>query len=268
MKIQASPWASLSPRTGAREAGPASAGKAASPTPAAAPLPTHANADTTPEQALSQSLSDALRAMRERMDKPKLPARSAASDMAQGWQKAMLKEKLEMLRKMMALAGNDAGSRRAIAQQLAQVARELKALGEAAGAPPPEAGQAAPPASDAEAGASAQSVAGTDATQALQETPTPPADSQAASQSGTQAGWTEGADGKTPAEETTPGEQAKDASQGIRQEEQADPALQEMVAKLKQLLAQLKQGARGDQDADTDKAIREIEQAIREIEGA
>ncbi|RQW28962.1 hypothetical protein EHS17_03695 [Rhodobacteraceae bacterium CH30] len=173
--------------------------------------------------------------------------------------KTMLKARIEMLRKMMALAGSDPGSLRALAQQLAQAARELKSLsGGNSNATPtlPQQPAIVTPADGQTEDAQATSVT-------LPEAGTLTADQDNAANSLPYENELPDENQMEKSGDNTP-KLGRSSTEIQKQEE--DPEIKKMLAELKKIRDWLKQQLRGSDDPQAMQALKDVEHTLAAIE--
>ncbi|MGL6070232.1 hypothetical protein [Craterilacuibacter sp.] len=234
--------------------------KSPSSTPPTASTYTLPPADT--ENELQKALSTAVGNYMEKLRRKPEPAPRQA-DAMDGIRKDMLKARIDMLRKMMALAGSDPGSLRALAQQLSQAARELKSIsgsGSTAGAAmtPQVSGTPA----SAEGPQQEMATEGADAAPTHSESATV-STVHATPDSQTQTGQQEGEqqDNKTGNTASNSGLVQEKASS-----EEEDPAIRKMLTELKQIRDWLKQKLRGSSDPQAKQSLKDVDMVLAAVE--
>ncbi|MXR37133.1 hypothetical protein [Craterilacuibacter sinensis] len=173
--------------------------------------------------------------------------------------KTMLKARIEMLRKMMALAGSDPGSLRALAQQLAQAARELKSLSGGSGNATPTLPQQ--PAIVTPADGQTEDTQATSVI--LPEAGTLTADQDNAANS--LAGEDELPD-ENQMEKSGDNTPKLGRSSTEIQKQEEDPEIKKMLAELKKIRDWLKQQLRGSDDPQAMQALKDVEHTLAAIE--
>ncbi len=159
----------------------------------------------------------------------------------------------------MVLAGNDPGSLRALAQQLAQASRELKSLSGGSGNATPTLPQ--PPVTAASADGQAETAQA--ASEALPETGALMASLEDATNS--QPGENERPDENQTQESNEPAPKLERSNVGTQKQEE-DPEIKKMLAELKKIRDWLKQQLRGSDDPQAKQSLKDVEHALAAIE--
>lgn len=225
---------------------------------AAPPLPVTRTLVHEQQNILQDTLATALNKHMAKLRKPVAAAPSNSNPM-DDISKTMLKARIEMLRKMMALAGNDPGSLRALAQQLAQASRELKSLsGGSSNAALPLPQQPAI------------------ATQAEGQTEEAQATSVTLPEAGTLTATWDNAANNLPGENELPDENQTEnsgyntpkleSSGAETQKQEEDPEIKKMLAELKKIRDWLKQQLHGSDDPQAKQALKEVEHSLAAVE--